>query len=69
MVKWMEEEPAKTNKDYTHFKYKKKKKIASLLYEQLNQGYEQYKVLRKKRKPTAKKPKDSTVVKNDSVNA
>lgn len=69
MVKWVEEEPAKANKDYTHFNYRGAKKIASLLYEQLNQGYEQYKVLRKKRKPTAKKPKDSTVVKNDSVNA
>lgn len=69
MVKWVEEEPAKANKDYTHFNYRGAKKIASLLYEQLNQGYEQYKALRKKRKPTAKKPKDSTVVKNDSVNA
>ena len=69
MVKWVEEEPAKANKDYTHFNYRGAKKIALLLYEQLNQGYEQYKVLRKKRKPTAKKPKDSTVVKNDSVNA
>lgn len=69
MVKWVEEDPAKANKDYTHFNHRGAKKIAGLLYEQLNQGYEQYKALRKKRKPTAKKPKDSTVVKNDSVNA
>jgi hypothetical protein len=69
MVKWVEEDPAKANKDYTHFNHRGAKKIAGLLYEQLNQGYEKYKALRMKRKPTAKKPKDSTVVKNDSVNA
>ena len=69
MVKWVEEDPAKANKDYTHFNHRGAKKIAGLLYEQLNEGYEKYKALRKKRKPTAKKPKDSTVVKNDSVDA
>lgn len=69
MVKWVEEEPAKANKDYTHFNHRGAKKIATLLYEQLNQGYEKYKVLRKKRKPAVKKSPDSTTVKNDSVDA
>lgn len=68
MVKWVEEEPAKANKDYTHFNHRGAKKIASLLYEQLNQGYEKYKVLRKNRKAVAKQPTDSAVIKTDSVN-
>lgn len=50
MVKWVEEEPVLANKDYTHFNFKGAQKIASLLYLQINQGYEQYKGLRKNRK-------------------
>ncbi|PZQ86604.1 MAG: hypothetical protein DI548_06820, partial [Flavobacterium johnsoniae] len=69
MVKWVEEEPVKANKDYTHFNHRGAKKIAGLLYEQLNQGYEKYKALRQKRKPAAKKSPDSTGIKKDSVNA
>ena len=69
MVKWVEEDPAKANKDYTHFNHRGAKKIAELLYEQLNTGYEKYKVLRQKRKPAVPKKADSTATKNDSVNA
>lgn len=69
MVKWVEEEPSKANKDYTHFNYRGAKKIAELLYEQLNAGYEKYKILRQKRKPGAPKKADSTATQNDSVNA
>ncbi|SHG90310.1 SGNH/GDSL hydrolase family protein [Flavobacterium defluvii] len=74
MVKWVDESPAKANKDYTHFNQRGAKAIGNLLYSQLNQGYEQYKVLREKReagvKPKAiRKPKaDSVSVKKDSVN-
>ncbi|WP_343695520.1 SGNH/GDSL hydrolase family protein [Flavobacterium sp.] len=73
MVKWVDESPAKANKDYTHFNQRGAKAIGNLLYSQLNQGYEQYKVLRAKResgvKPKAiRKPKaDSVSVKNDSI--
>ena len=69
MVKWVEEEPAKANKDYTHFNHRGAKKIAELLYGQLNKGYEKYKILRQKRKPAAPKKLDSTAAKTDSVNA
>jgi len=69
MVKWVEEEPAKANKDYTHFNHRGAKKIAELLYDQLNKGYEKYKILRQKRKPAAPKKLDSTAAKTDSVNA
>jgi len=74
MVKWVDESPARANKDYTHFNQRGAKAIGNLLYSQLNKGYEQYKVLREKRdtgvKPqTVRKPKaDSVSVKNDSVN-
>lgn len=74
MVKWVDETPAKANKDYTHFNQRGAKAIGNLLYSQLNKGYEEYKILREKReggvKPrTIRKPKtDSISVKKDSVN-
>jgi hypothetical protein len=74
MVKWVDESPAKANKDYTHFNQRGAKAIGNLLYSQLNKGYEEYKILREKRdgsvKPKAiRKPKaDSVSVKKDSVN-
>jgi hypothetical protein len=74
MVKWVDESPAKANKDYTHFNQRGAKAIGNLLYSQLNKGYEEYKALREKRdgsvKPKAiRKPKaDSVSVKKDSVN-
>jgi len=74
MVKWVDESPAKANKDYTHFNQRGAKAIGNLLYDQLNKGYEQYKALREKRDVSAK-PKtvrrakaDSVFVKKDSVN-
>ena len=74
MVKWVDESPAKANKDYTHFNQRGAKAIGNLLYDQLNKGYEQYKALREKRDVSAK-PKtvrrakaDSVSVKKDSVN-
>ncbi|NDW18607.1 hypothetical protein D0T53_06715 [Dysgonomonas sp. 216] len=43
MVKWVEEEkPALANKDYTHFNSKGSKKIALMLYEELENGYNKY---------------------------
>ncbi|KOP37852.1 hypothetical protein DBB36_17640 [Flavobacterium sp. WLB] len=74
MVKWVDESPAKANKDYTHFNQRGAKAIGNLLYSQLNNGYEQYKILRQKRetgvRPKAiRKPKaDSVSVEKDSVN-
>ncbi|MBF4517524.1 SGNH/GDSL hydrolase family protein [Flavobacterium sp. ANB] len=75
MVKWVDEAPARANKDYTHFNQRGAKAIGNLLYDQLNKGYEQYKVLREKRDVVADKPRtvrkakaDSVTVKNDSLN-
>lgn len=62
MTKWVEEEPAMANKDYTHFNFRGAKKVAGMLYEQINKGYEEYKILRKQRKEvteTEKVPTDS----------
>lgn len=74
MVKWVDESPAKANKDYTHFNQRGAKAIGKLLYDQLNKGYEQYKVLREnrstdvnKRKTVRKTNTDSVSVTNDSV--
>ena len=50
MTKWVEEEPALANKDYTHFNFRGAKKVAGILYDQISKGYEEYKILRKQRK-------------------
>ncbi|MCD0471148.1 SGNH/GDSL hydrolase family protein [Flavobacterium sp. JAS] len=75
MVKWVDESPAKANKDYTHFNQRGAKAIGRLLYDQLNKGYEQYKALREhretvtdKRKTVRKTNTDSVSVTKDSVN-
>lgn len=68
MVKWVEEVPSKANKDYTHFNHRGAKEAANLIFTQLNQGYEKYKALRKKKKLAAPIKKDSVLIKKDSVN-
>ena len=75
MVKWVEEEPALANKDYTHFNFRGSKKISDLIYNQISKGYEQYKKLREKRGdlPEPKKPepvkKDTVTHKTDTTHA
>jgi lysophospholipase L1-like esterase len=75
MVKWVDETPARANKDYTHFNQRGAKAIGRLLYDQLNKGYEEYKILREKRDATSRQQRaarktntDSVSVKKDSVN-
>lgn len=43
MVKWVEEKPTLANKDYTHFNNSGSRKVASLIYKELDKGYEKYK--------------------------
>ena len=68
MVKWVEEVPSKANKDYTHFNHRGAKDAANLIFTQLNQGYEKYKAMRKKKKPIALIKKDTVLIKKDSIN-
>nr|WP_297307958.1 GDSL-type esterase/lipase family protein [uncultured Flavobacterium sp.] len=42
MVKWVEEEPAKANKDYTHFNFRGSKFASDLIYNQIMQGYDAF---------------------------
>ena len=68
MIQWVEQEPARANKDYTHFNHRGAKEAANLIFTQLNQGYEMYKDLRKKRKkPVTPIKKDSVIINKDSV--
>ncbi len=68
MVQWVEQEPSRANKDYTHFNHRGAKEAAHLVFTQLKQGYEAYKILRQKRKiPQKPLKKDSVFTKNDSV--
>lgn len=43
MVKWVEEEPALGNKDYTHFNTKGSQKIAQFIFDELKKEYELFK--------------------------
>jgi len=47
MTKWVEEEPALANKDYTHFNFRGAKKVAAMIYKHVDSGYEEYKKLKK----------------------
>lgn len=71
MVKWVENVPARANKDYTHFNHRGAKEIAQLIYKQIDTGYQEYKKLRalakKKAKPKATVT-DSVPVINDTLN-
>ncbi|MFR9166651.1 MAG: GDSL-type esterase/lipase family protein [Dysgonomonas sp.] len=46
MVKWVEDAPSLANKDYTHFNAAGAKKIASLIYDEIDRGYAKYKKLK-----------------------
>ena len=39
MVKWVDDEPSKANKDYTHFNYRGSKLVADLIYDKIMLGY------------------------------
>ncbi len=65
IVKWTEEEPAMANKDYTHFNYRGSKKVAQLLYQEINEGYELYKKL--KRQQIIVPPKKTEKIVVDSI--
>lgn len=67
MVKWVEEVPAAANKDYTHFNFRGSKKISSMIYNHIHNGYEQFKKLRANRKPAPIIKKDSLTISNDSI--
>jgi lysophospholipase L1-like esterase len=71
MVKWVENVPAKANKDYTHFNHRGAKEIAKLIYKQIDTGYIEYKRLRalakQKNKPKTK-VLDSVPVTKDTLN-
>ena len=52
MTKWVEQDPPLANKDYTHFNFRGSKKIGGMLFQELDRGYEKYKLLRKQAMPT-----------------
>ena len=43
MVRWVEDEPALANKDYTHFNTKGSQKIARFIFDELKKEYEHFK--------------------------
>ena len=69
MIKWVEETPAKANKDYTHFNYRGSKEVGKLIFDQIEAGFQHYKKLRKKKTIVVKKKPDSIVKKGDSIYA
>lgn len=68
MVQWVENEtPALANKDYTHFNMRGAKKVSGLIFNQVYEGYEQYKRLRGHKVPEKPQPAKPAPAK-DSVN-
>lgn len=53
MIEWVEEEPERGNKDYTHFNHQGAKQIAKMIYGQLDLGFKEY--VEKKNKIDAEK--------------
>lgn len=49
MVKWADEQPAKANKDYTHFNYRGSKIVADLLFDKIMKGYDEFVIQFKKK--------------------
>lgn len=47
MVEWVEEKPSLANKDYTHFNAAGSKRIASLIFDEIERGYSNYKRMKK----------------------
>lgn len=47
MVTWVETEPAKANKDYTHFNHRGAQQVGRMLFDYLEQGLEDYKERKK----------------------
>lgn len=59
MVKWVDEMPAKANKDYTHFNHRGAKEVSNMIFKQIEEGYEAY----KKGKTVTVQPAEAVVVK------
>lgn len=58
MVRWVEDEPALGNKDYTHFNTKGSQKIARFIFDELKKEYEHFK-RNKPIKPVIKEEEES----------
>ena len=43
MVSWVENSPVKANKDYTHFNFRGAQEVAKMIYNQLEEGFSEYK--------------------------
>lgn len=59
MVKWVEEEPAKANKDYMHFNSLGARKIGEMIFDKIEEGYQDYKIRREKEEAEKQQESDS----------
>ena len=58
MIQWVEEEPSKANKDYTHFNHRGANAVGKMMFDQIQNGYNRYYKMRTKRQ-VVKKQSDS----------
>src|SRR5690625_3560530 len=42
MIEWVEEEPVRASKDYTHFNHQGAKQVAEMIYNQMDKGFKKY---------------------------
>ena len=67
MVKWVESQPAKANKDFTHFNFTGSKEVAQLIFNQINEGFLTFKKMNSKF-VLPKQKKDSVILKIGDTN-
>lgn len=69
MVDWVEGDPPRANKDYTHFNPRGAKEIAGLIFGELYQGFEKYKEKLKKQEEKLRKEQEriQDSIKQDSI--
>ncbi|MGL5111488.1 MAG: hypothetical protein ACRC6O_02490, partial [Flavobacterium sp.] len=67
IVKWADDEPVMANKDYTHFNQRGSKKVAGMLYQQIMNGYQEYKRLRSASNAVKAKITNDTITANSML--
>lgn len=67
MIKWVEEEPQKANKDYTHFNHIGARKIAEMIFKELESGFEEFKIQKEKSEKKAQKEREQILKLLDEI--
>ncbi|SFJ81816.1 LysM peptidoglycan-binding domain-containing protein [Myroides guanonis] len=67
MISWVETEPAKANKDYTHFNHRGAQQVGKMVFDYLEKGFEDYKERKENGEVSKPKPQTKEVVVKTSI--